>query len=217
MRQRSKDPLTAATTSILLPALRPLNFGRKTNRLILRISDDILQFIDLQLSSFGDKSFCVNYASIPLFSPRDYLVLQPGDRLRKKGAEAWWSSSDQKVAGHSMTEIVNLLKEQAIPFFNKTETVSGLLKVLLAANWAAKHHLEFERACCRASLHEFDEARRHLNLAIDLYKADGRAWCAKKIDEAKQLLKAIEDHKSSECLQNWRRYSMTKLQLEKFG
>jgi hypothetical protein len=66
MAARSSDPLTAATTSILIPELRFFGFRRKTNRLIARIQDDILQFFDLQLEAYGSKGFCVNYASLSL-------------------------------------------------------------------------------------------------------------------------------------------------------
>jgi hypothetical protein len=67
MAVRSTDPLTAATTGILIPALRLQGFQRNSNRVIARIKDDILQFLDLQLSAYGGKDFCINYASISLF------------------------------------------------------------------------------------------------------------------------------------------------------
>src|SRR4051794_33981471 len=87
MAGRSSDPLTAATTSILIPELWSHSFRRKTNRIIARIQDDILQVFDLQLSAYGGKDFCINYASLSLFCPREYLILQPGARLtRENGA-----------------------------------------------------------------------------------------------------------------------------------
>jgi hypothetical protein len=84
--RRSKDPLPVATTSLLLPALRPLGFTKKSAWVIGRIRNEILQLLDLQLSSFGSGDFCVNYASVSLFFPRAVLVVQPGGRLRNAGA-----------------------------------------------------------------------------------------------------------------------------------
>ena len=125
---RSADPLTAATTAILLPQIRPAGFRRKTNRVIARVCSDILQFLDLQLSAFGGKAFCVNYASISLFCPREFLVLQPGDRLRRdNGAEAWVSAKTHEEADESMKLVAQLFTIQALPFFDSTRTPEGLL------------------------------------------------------------------------------------------
>ncbi len=130
---RSSDPLTAATTSILVPELRSHGFRRKTNRLLARIQDDILQFLDFQMSASGGKDFCVNYAAISLLCPRDYWILQPGTRLnRENGAEAWLPAKSHEDADASMAKVVNLVRTQALPFFERTKIEHSVGKLGLS-------------------------------------------------------------------------------------
>jgi hypothetical protein len=151
MAVQSSDPLTAATTIILIPELRSHGFRRKTNRIIARIQDDILQFFDLQMSAYGGKDFCVNYASISIFCPRAYLVLQPGARLKwENGAEAWLSAKTHNDADASMAKVAGMVKTQALPFFEATKSVDGLLECLKRENWGSQHHLYLEIAFCEA-------------------------------------------------------------------
>lgn len=216
--RRAKDPLTAATTSLLLPALEPLGFRKKSSRVIGRIRSDILQFLDLQVSSFGSKDFYVNYASVSLFLPREFLVLQPGGRLRNAGgAEAWWPASSHDIAIASMQEVVPAFQNQVTPFFTSTETVEGLLGFLLTEDWASQHHLKFELGCCLAILGRIEEAERHLTQAISLYRADGRKWCQDYITKCEELIAAIRRGVASELFQEWTRWSVRGLRLEKLA
>ena len=213
--RRSKDPLTASATSLLLPALRPLGFKKKSARVIGRIRNEIFQLLDLQVSSFGSGDFCVNYASVALFCPREFLVLQPGSRLRNaSGVEVWWPARSHDMANASMQEVVQALQGQAIPFFEATGTVAGLLDLLLSENWASRHHLEFELGCCLVRLGRIEEAERHLTQGISLYQSDGRKWCQDGIARSEELLGAIRRGVASELLQEWTRQSVRKLRLE---
>jgi hypothetical protein len=69
--KRSKDPLTAATTSVLKPALTSLGFQGRGSRDFVRINDGVLQLINLQLQAYGSKDFCVNYSATTLYEPKD--------------------------------------------------------------------------------------------------------------------------------------------------
>jgi hypothetical protein len=59
---RSKDALTAATTSFWAPLLREYGFRKYTSRSFGRVmNDSVFQYIDLQLPAFGGRDFAVNY------------------------------------------------------------------------------------------------------------------------------------------------------------
>jgi hypothetical protein len=217
MAVRSSDPLTAATTSILIPELRSHGFRRKTNRIIARIQDDILQFFDLQLSAYGGKDFCVNYASTSIFCPRDHLVLQPGSRLKwDNGAEAWLSVKAHDDADASMAKVANMVQTQALPFFEATKSADALLECLKRENWGSRHHLYLEMAFCEARRGRFGEAQAHALRAIELYRGDGRDWCAEYIDLCQRLIAGIESNKLAEMFQHWIEHSVGKLGLSKF-
>ena len=213
---RSSDPLSASTTSILIPELRSHGFRRKTNRVIARIQDDILQFLDLQMSAYGGKNFCVNYASLSLFCPRDYLILEPGARLNgENGAEAWLSAKSHDDADASMAKIAKMVQTQALPFFEATKSVDGLLECLKREDWGSRHHLYLEIAFCEARRAQVGEAQAHALRAIELYREDGRDWCAEYIDLCQRLIAGIESDKLTEMFQHWLEHSIGKLGLSK--
>jgi hypothetical protein len=216
MAIRSSDPLTAATTSILIPELRSHGFRRKTNRIIARIQDDILQFFDLQMSVYGGKDFCVNYASISIFCPRDYLVLEPGSRLKcDNGAEAWLSAKAHDDADASMVKVANMVQAQALPFFEATKSVDGLLDCLQHERCESRHHWYREIAFCEARSGRFGDAQAHAARAIELYREDGRDWCAEYIDLCQQLIAGIESNTLAEMFRHWIEHSVGKLGLSK--
>lgn len=215
--RRSKDALTASTTSILMPSLRPYGFIRLTNRTIARERNHILQFIYLQLSSWGGRTFCVNYVALLLFKPRDHFVLQPGGRLRVRegGPSGWWDSDTHDNADKSMNEITSLLIEDIVPWFDYCQTVKGLNKLLAKERWGSDHHLEFEKACCLAYLGKHRESKRRLKKAISLYKKDGREWCSKYIQQCQELLDSIDEGTNDYVMSEWVEYSIRNLRLSK--
>jgi hypothetical protein len=216
MAARSSDPLTAATTAILLPRLRAAGFRRKTNRIIARLNRDILQFFDLQLSRYGDNNFYVDYASLSLFRPRDYLILEPGARLKTEdGAEAALPADTHDAADSSMAFVVKMAEAQALPFFEATKTAEGLLTYLESEPLASRHHWNLEKACCAAAIGRLPLARTYALAAIELYREDGRSWCIQGIELCERLLSSIENGKVPELLQEWRDHSIAKLGLEK--
>jgi hypothetical protein len=209
---RSKDPLTAAATSILLPALRPYGFERKTNRVIARVcSADILQFFDLQLGSYGSKDFCVNYASISLVCPRDYLILEPGNRLsHRNGAAAWFSAVTHEEADSSMLEVAKMAVGQAVPFFDRSRTLADQLGL----HHSDKHHGCLEMACLSARLGRTEDAVAYALRAIKLYREDGREWCPQYITHCEALINSIQAGNYVQLLGEWRDHSIATLRLE---
>jgi hypothetical protein len=215
MARRSADPLTAASTSILLPSLRSAGFRRKSDRFITRVSADILQFFYLQLSAYGSKDFYVNYASISLFHPREDLQLQPGDRLRRESTGELLPAKTHAEADQSMKQVVQMAETQAIPFFESTKTARGLLLYLEKEKWGSLHHLNLEKACCAAALGRLPEARKYALLALDLYRRDDFDWRNQYVALCEQLVASIETHTTGGLLKQWRDYSISKLRLEK--
>ena len=216
-RRRSSDPLTAALTATFLPVVRPMGFFRKSGRYIVRVSDGILQLVSFQKSAWGSGDFCVNYVSMLLFVPAEYVVLEPGGRLSgagRAGAERWWQSATHEEADHSMSQVVDAFRAEAVPFFESTRSVAGLLKHLLSIP-RRDHHYEFWRGACFARLGFIDEATRLLRRAVELYLEDGRPWCADYAEQATTLVRACEAREQQQLLADWELFSRSKLGFEK--
>ncbi|MBX9693343.1 MAG: hypothetical protein K2Z81_13230 [Cyanobacteria bacterium] len=174
-----------------------------------------MQFFYIQMSGYGGKDFCINYASLSLFNPRDYLILHPGDRLRESGGELWVPSLSLEEADASMELCSQLAKEQAIPFFEATKTVEGLFNCLMQESWGSNHHLNAEIAFCLARLGRFEESIEHFRLAIDLYRQDNRSWCYTCVVLCEQVIESIRSKQIDETLKRFTDHSISRLRLSK--
>jgi hypothetical protein len=218
---RSKDPLTAAMTSILKPGVAHENFRRLSGRVFARVTDDILQFMYLQLSAYGSRDFCVNYSSIPLFAPREHLSWLIGGRFpRGKSHDGWWASATQDRADQSMREVVATFQTEVLPWFAKTENVVGLLAELEACGETPNAHLYFEIGCCHLWLSDRPAANVALNRARELYQGSyeempSREWCLLGVHQCDRLLEAIANVKTKDLLDAWRHKTITKLKLDR--
>lgn len=223
----SKDPISHATSSILMPSLAVQGFKRLTNRIAARVVDDILQFVSVHVSRRGTRWFRLDYASICLFRPRDTLPLQPGgtivrateprtflQRLFRHGPQQHgFDGTGPSSANASMSDAVCLVNAQAIPFFAQTRTTLLLHERLRKERWASQHHLLFELGCCLARLQRFAEAEEVLKRAVYLYGKDGRDWCHREIQRVNSLRTAIQQGHSDERLIGWARESVSGLEL----
>jgi hypothetical protein len=153
---------------------------------------------------------------MPLFLPRDGIVLEPGGRLTglqyPGQIDRWWPSATHEKADKSMAEVLDAFQGEARPFFESTETVSGLLEHLLPI-CLDDHHYEFERGACFARLGSLDEAVRRLRRAVDLYGEDGRDWCAQYADRAGALMKECQSGRPSSLLGEWEEFTRSRLGL----
>lgn len=222
--RRSKDPLTATTTSILKPAITPLGFREISLRSFGRVNDGVLQYFNLQLSAWGSKKFAVNYAAMALFIPRQSFAWIFGGRLpRGKSSDGWWASKTHELADSSMHDVVARFIVHCVPWFERTSTTLGFLNALLkehATRQEADAHYLFEIGCCHAYLGQIAEAQSALELAISTYhrwhkEVPGRVWCLGYIKLCEQLVVAIRVAQHIQLLTLWQTESIRNLKLQK--
>jgi hypothetical protein len=173
---RSKDPLMAATTSILMPVVKPFGFQRNGSRKLVRICDDILHLINPWYSGWGGRDFYVECWAMPLVPPTDHIYLARGDRLLDHNGHSLWAGQTHELADSSMERIVEILQKQTLRFFASIETTESFL-ALLQQRPNPDHHEHFRRACCLVKLQRLGEASEQLAAAIRGYISDGRSRC----------------------------------------
>jgi hypothetical protein len=215
-KARSKDPLLAATTSILLPAVKPFGFQRRTARSLDRICDDVLHSISPWYSGWGGRDFYVPYSVMPLVPPTDFEYVARGTRLWDPIGKSYsWPGQTHELADDSMQRAVLLLQAEVLPnFFARVETTESFL-TYLQQEPKADHHEHFRRACCLVKLQRLDEAMLELNAAIIGYVADGRDWCFPKIAQCEEMRKAISAGTSRQLYDEWKTQTIKNLRLEK--
>lgn len=216
-RARSKDPLTAARNSILLPALKPFGFQGQGTRNFFRMCDDVLHTIAPWYSSTGARIFVVEYCAMGLTPPTDFIYITLGGRLcdETTGRELWLPGETHELADASMERVAHLMLRRVLPsFFQQLEKMEDFL-ALLQQRANPDHHAHFQRACCLVKLQRPDEAKEQLIAATRGYLEDGRSWCYAKAAQCEEMLKAISGGSSLELYQRWKAETIRALRLEK--
>ncbi len=71
----------------------------KTKAYVRLNSIGLLEYIDLQKERYGSKTFCVNFAVMPLYCENKYIVTSLGDRLGTylSGNDIWWDYASEDI------------------------------------------------------------------------------------------------------------------------
>ena len=226
-RARSKDPFVAAIKSYLVPAFEPHGFKLNGKGTVMRIRNDLVQWMTVSLSRWGSKTFRAEFGTNSLFYPRDFLHLDVGGGAilipaGKRGDKmhGFWSATTHERADKHMEEVVKLFCEQALPVLEAVTTVEGLSQELeslhhedLQTGKDLNHHRYFERGCCAVRLQNYPQAVAMLRRAIELYDFDGRDWCGGFSNSCKEIISAIERGEAEALQTRWVTESITRLRL----
>jgi hypothetical protein len=108
---RALPPLRVKKTLMLLPPVCP-----------------VLRGIWYDRSAYDEISFSVTAFLMPLSVPADHLYFTFGDRVRRTGGGDRWSVDMPDL----VTDLVAALRQQALPFLAKGETIEGFIEVAKA-------------------------------------------------------------------------------------
>ena len=219
---RSKDALTAATTSFWAPILREHGFKKYTKRSFGRVRNDcVFQYIDLQLSAFGGKDFAVNYASVLITRLQEHVGSTTFRRLpRGKSHDGWWSAKTQERADESMRDICDKTRNIALPWFDSTSTALGLAHELVNLVDHGNPHTFFELGCCYVTAGDLAAASVPLGETIRCFQKafdemPKRTWALQERSLAEELMAAIGNGTHASLLSRWRDQTVANLKLEK--
>lgn len=116
----------------------------KTNAYVRLNSIGLLEYIDFQKERYGSKTFCVNFAVMPLYCERKYVDTSFGSRLGTyiSGKDVWWDYASEEIAKVSFSNVVSAIDTYVLPWFDEVFNESGyrdkLLKIhnkQLAEEW----------------------------------------------------------------------------------
>lgn len=108
----------------------------KTGSYLRRNKLDVLEYIGLQKDHYGSKTFTVNYALIPLYTPHDFFYYDLTDRLGEliRNRDTWWDYADQKIAEISFQNVMDAIDIFLMPWFKEMESGESLKEELLRKN-----------------------------------------------------------------------------------
>ncbi len=99
----------------------------KTNAYVRLNSIGLLEYIDFQKERYGSKTFCVNFAAMPLYCERKYIVISFGHRLGTyiSGKDVWWDYALENVAKDSFLNVSTAIEKFVLPWFEHISTEDG--------------------------------------------------------------------------------------------
>lgn len=105
----------------------------KTNAYVRLNNIGLLEYIDLQKERYGSKTFCVNFAAMPLYCESKYIVISLGDRLGTyiSGKDVWWDYASENVAKDSFSNVAVAIEKYVLPWFEQISTEDGYRTELL--------------------------------------------------------------------------------------
>ena len=118
----------------------------KTNSYVRLNSIGLLEYIDLQKERYGSKTFCVNFAAMPLYCESEYIVISFGHRLGTyiSGKDVWWDYASEDIAKESFDNVKVAIEKYVLPWFAEVSTEEGYRTKLqsiynknLAEKWIA--------------------------------------------------------------------------------
>ena len=108
-RKRSKDPITAATTSYLWPYLKEKGFVKSTARNFSKEVNGFFQQFWIDANGFnGRSSVRLHYSVMPI-AKDNVLSYSVGESLDG------WDMSDHDLADAAMQDIVSTIENELIP------------------------------------------------------------------------------------------------------
>lgn len=99
----------------------------KTNAYVRLNTIGLLEYIDLQKERYGSKTFCVNFAVMPLYCENKYIVMSLGDRLGIyiSGKDVWWDYASASIAKDSFFNVSTAIEKYVLPWFEHISTEEG--------------------------------------------------------------------------------------------
>ncbi len=107
----------------------------KTNAYVRLNGIDLLEFIDLQKEQHGSKTFCVNFAVMPLYCGESFMCIGLGSRLGSYitgGREdVWWDYGCERIAEKSFQNVAEAITQFVFPWFQELASEEAYRKRLI--------------------------------------------------------------------------------------
>ena len=105
----------------------------KTNSYARLNGIGVLEYIDLQKEQYGSKTFCVNFAVMPLYCGETFMCLGLGHRLGHyiTGREdIWWDFGCESIAAKSFQNVADAITQYVFPWFQELSSEEAYRKRL---------------------------------------------------------------------------------------
>lgn len=126
---------------IIDPCMTAQGFFRYKSRAYVRRNRiDLLEYLDFQKEQYGSKTFTVNLAVMPLYTPHESIVFGFSARLGMLicGRDIWWDFADDAACKTSMDNVSAAMQRFGFPWFGKMSHERRVVLQLLRQKWLSR-------------------------------------------------------------------------------
>ncbi len=188
-----------ACTKWLVNPLKVYGFKRYKSSFVARMTtDSIFQFINLQKSAVGGKTFTANIAVRPLFIPNETLSLQPGARLGNflNEGDLWQSYKSEEDAEESFIYANQIIIENVIPWFDRMKLTVNIVKEYDGKHsifWGPTVGKTFDLAYMYLWINDFTNAIKMFKEARDIFSSDDKGLTQKGLGNCDKMIDLISN------------------------
>jgi hypothetical protein len=186
-------------------------FGIKMTSMFVVPVEQIIRGINFDRSAYDDISFSITAFVMPLFVPAKHFGFTFGQRIRHQAGGDRWSTDRPDLE----IELVAALKQQALPFLSKGETLEGFVEIARSGSQTGRTLEGLGYALARAgkpgeALDVFDRLLPMLDLNI--------AWQRELADQVRALSAKLTGNpaEAQGQLAQWEQETVRNLGLEEF-
>jgi len=119
--------LDNAIKNYLQPVLDDARFTKIKAKHFQRKREKFIDEIWFQVSQYGSGLFYVHYSCQVIFSSRDNVFLEVGNRYDASSRKYRWIANNESSAKISILDVINLVKIDIIPWFDNIITIRDFL------------------------------------------------------------------------------------------
>ena len=222
--KKRKPSVTKAFKEFIFPLMKEDGFLQLNAKKYARIVDsDVLQTIILHVDSRLRRSYSIEYCSLIMSEPHEFLSLEIGGKFEKLSAGKSYGAVTEDMLEKTIHRAAIAYKEDALPKLQKQASLEGIKNSYLLLrkneNYDNPNTL-FSIACSYAALNDeknaFDYAIETYELCKSMEPTEPNTeWVSTKIDLSDRLINALKSENYNNLLREWRDFTISSLKLDK--
>lgn len=172
-KEEAENAFKKCKKEILDQLLLDNGFSKWKGNSYVKLNDIyLLEYIDLQKERYGSKTFCVNFAVMPLYCKCHYVTLHLGYRLGFyiSGKDVWWDYCNEKIAEQSFKNVAEAISKFVFPWFLELSSEEEYRKRLMedkskiAIEWLDALKIERKETLLQSSINQLKLPKKLLKL-----------------------------------------------------
>ena len=207
--KEKKPSIVKALNETLVLSLKADGFETLKKNYFGRVTEDFFQYVKISVRTNSRREFLIEYASIFLSMPLEFIPLEPGGQFEG----SWFWAENERILENSIKKVNELYIREYRGWFQDASELKSFLRILKTYGKKKQRvnsgHLDPIMGGCFLRMGEVKKAVLHIKRAKELF--DGfhaqnprGTWAEVYSRHSDCLLKAINEGDGIEPLDSWR-------------